>query len=273
MRPSTAAKAGAVVAAAGGFLAVLFALPRLGVWFGKAQTGLEPHATAHFVVYASDVHRAEANGVTAEAFAAGFVARWGAKHGFALPDSPVPIYLFDDHEALSKHGLHKLGETLEYNGGYFSPAERAVALVRPDAAGLRHELTHMMVALNWPAAHPSPWFAEGHAQWHEYGVEGAPSPAAVLRCREYFANGKGLPLVDLLAAPESAFTTAGNEVPYSESAALFSWLALRHPDALDRIFELERLAARATAEDFARAVGAPLPQIEAEWRAWVKGDR
>ena len=267
------AKVGGAAAFVGGVVALFWILPRLGVWFGKVQTGLEPRRTAHFIVYASDPKLSERAGAEAERFVAAFVARWGAKRGFQAPDPPVSIFLFDDHAGLSKHGLLKMGEKLENNGGYFSRGERAVALLRFDDEGLRHELTHMMVALAWEGADLSPWFSEGHAQWHEAGEDGGPPDIAIARCRELVREGKELPLEQVLSADRSAFTSSGNAVVYSESAALFAWLALERKDALERVFELERRPRKTTPSEFAEAVGASLESIEMEWKKWVRQAR
>jgi hypothetical protein len=270
VKPSTRALAAAAVTIAGATGLLLWALPRMGVWFGGVQTGLEPFPTRHFTVYASDRRVAEAGARDAEKFAEEFVAQWGELRGFKLPDPPVPVYLFDNHDALARYGMLKMRDALENNGGYWSPAERILALVRTDRDALWHELTHMLVSLSWPGAELSPWFSEGHAQWHEAGPTGGPPGTMLAACRKIFADGKPLPLVDLLAVNQSAFKAEGNTVVYAESAALFAWLAVERRPALDRVFDLERRAGRATPAEFAAAVGTPLEQVEREWREWVR---
>lgn len=269
MKPSTLLKIGIGLGIPALLLAMHFLLPRTAVWFGGAQTGLKPHETAHFTAYASDPKNAERAAHIAESFIGDLVGRWGKSRGFALPDARVEIFLFDDHDSLNRHGLLKLGQSLENNGGYFSTQEHAIALVKGGTGALRHELTHMTVGLSWGNADVSPWFSEGYAQWHESGAEGSMPAQAVREARVHLGEPGFLPLSALLVAEQADFASADNDKFYYEAVTLVGWLAKTRPDAFERVIALERAIGRPTAEEFAFAVGLPLPQIEAEWKAFI----
>lgn len=273
MRPSTKVKIGVALGGAALFAGLIAGLPRAARWLGGATSGLEPHESRHFVVYASDPAEAGRISGIAEAFCDDLVRLHGARHGFALPDPPVSVYVFDAHDGLARYSKMKLGQWLDYNGGYFSARERALALIRGQDDALRHELTHMMVAMAWAGAEVSPWFSEGQAQWFETGAAGSYPPAAAARARKMVESGGAMPLRALLEAPESTFAAEGNAQPYALSFALYAWLAIERPDALERVTESERRPGRASAADFQAAVGAAPDDTEREWRAWISTPR
>lgn len=273
MRPSTQVKLAAGLGGIALLAGLIVVLPRAARWLGGATSGLQPHETAHFVIYTSDDADAVRIANVAETFSRDFVARHGEKRGFALPDPPVSIYSFDTHEGLAGYAKLKLGQWLDYNGGYFSEKERALALIRGHDDALRHELTHMMVALAWRGAEVSPWFSEGQAQWFETGAAGSFPSEAAARAKRMLGAEKPLTLAELLEAPESAFASAGNAQPYALSAALYAWLATEKPEALDRVIELERKPGRAKAAEFWTAAGGTPEATESAWRAWVLRER
>ncbi|MCC6739376.1 MAG: hypothetical protein IT452_10045 [Planctomycetia bacterium] len=272
MRPSTIAWIAVALGIAALLAAMHLLLPGLSRWVGGAETGLKPFEGRVVTAYAANSDDAATRAQMADDFSQAWVRRWEKPRGARLPDARVKLYLFPDQAAFSRHGLFRLGSSLEYNGGYFSRAENAIALVAGDDSGLRHELTHMLQASSWPDAELSPWFAEAQAQWHESGAEGGPGKG-VAEARRMASSGELLPLREILEAPNLAFKSAGNSRYYWESAALYAWLSLERPEALERVVSLERLPGRPSAAAFAEAVGAPLDRIEADWIAWMAAPR
>lgn len=272
MRPSTMAWIATGIAVAALLAAIHLLLPAVSRWVGGAETGLVPFEGRIVTAYAANSEQAATRAQMADDFAQAWVRRWEKNRGARLPESRVKLYLFPDQAAFSRHGLFRLGTGLEYNGGYFSPVEGAIALVAGDDEGLRHELTHMLQHSSWPGADLSPWFTEAQAQWHESGAEGGPGKG-VEKALGLVSSGEVLPLVEILEAPNSAFKSAGNTKYYWQGAALYAWLAVARPEALERVIELERRPGRPSAADFAQAVGIPLPAIEAEYQAWLRAPR
>jgi hypothetical protein len=269
VRPSTRAKLLAGFSLAAVLAGMILVLPRLGRWFGTLETGFESRDIGHFTVYASNEETALLTGDEAERFCAGMIAAYGAARGFGWPPGKIRIVLCDDHDQLSRHGLLKLGQPLENNGGYFSAEERAVNFVGASPKALRHELTHMLLTLSWTGADLSPWFNEGMAQWHEAGVAGAMPFGTEAKVLKRLEEGQGVPLRALLSTPQSAFASEANEVYYAESVAFFGYLATRRKGALERVIALERAPGRPSPEETAEAVGAPLDEIEREWREFL----
>ncbi|MBI2920436.1 MAG: hypothetical protein HYY18_05070 [Planctomycetes bacterium] len=269
MRPSTRVKIGIVAAIPLAMLAMHYLLPRLSRWMSGAYTGSEAFETAHFEIYAPAADVAKSAGEVAEGFATEFAGRWGDARGIRLPEDRLLVYIFADHAALAKHGLLKQGQALERNAGYFSAGERLIALVGADPEGLRHELTHMFVALSWPGAELSPWLNEGMAQWHETGAAGS-FPASVARdVAAAMAGGSALPLAELLDAEPSDFTGEKNRRFYFEAAALYAWLAERKPAALEKYLAEERAPGPVRPGALERATQLDAGAIEFEWREFV----
>lgn len=269
MRPSTRIKIGVVAAIPLALLAMHFLLPPLSRWMSGAHTGVEGLETEHFVVYAPSPDVAKSAGAAAEEFAADFVRRWGRARGIEMPQDRLHVYIFADHEALTHHGLLKQGQALERNDGYFSSGERLIALVGAEPEGLRHELTHMFLALSWPGANPSSWLNEGMAQWHESGAEGS-LPVAVARdVAAAMAGGSALPLQELLEAEPFDFMGERNRRFYFESATLFAWLAERRPEALEKYLAEEKEPGPVRPGALERATGLDAEGIERAWREYV----
>ncbi|MEK7466116.1 MAG: hypothetical protein AAB074_01770 [Planctomycetota bacterium] len=270
MKPSTkigiAASAGVIALVA----AMHAALPALSRKFGGAETGLDSFEGRVVTAFAENPEEAKKGAVAADDFSEAFVRRWEKSRGANLPTSSVKLYLFPNQAAFSRHGLVRMSNALEFNGGYFSAAEGAIALVAGDDAGLRHELTHMLASASWgPGAELSTWFSEGLAQWHESGVEGGPGTGEA-NARDLLAAGRWLSLPDLLDSSGEAFKKAGNDVYYAQSASLFAWLATVRPAALERVVALERLPGKVSMGEFEEAVGEKAETIEADWRAWAR---
>lgn len=269
MKPSHRVKA----AIAAGVLALLagihFGLPVLAKKVGGAETGLEAFEGRTVTAFAQNTEEARQGAEFADDFAASYVRRWEKTRGMKPPSSTIKVYLFPNVAAFQRHGMFRINSALEFNGGYFSPAEGAIALVAGDKEGLRHELTHMLAWSSWGNVELSPWFAEGQAQFHESGVEGGPG-RGVEKAKGMLSLGRWMPLGELLAAEGESFKKAGNDVFYAQSASLYAWLSMERLPALERVIAQEKLPGPAGARDFEKAVGLPLDAIEKEWRAWAE---
>jgi hypothetical protein len=92
------------------------------------------------------------------------------------------------------------------------------------------------------------------------------------RLREEIRAGKDWPLVQVPREKLSSF----REVVRVKSWSFVLWLMARHPDtwtrALQAILTDQNPLPEQIEQVFEREFGRPLPQLEAEWREWARGD-
>lgn len=269
MRPSTKVKIAAIAGSAAVLAGLTVGLPRLSAWMRRGGNGLSVAESDYFEVHAADAAGAADLGRKADRFVREMAGQY-ASLGFVVPQDPVPVYLFPAHEDFARHARFRTGSGLENNGGYFSPAEMAIALVGTDETALRHELTHLLAHVAWPGADLTPWFSEGHAQWHEAGPRGGIPVVALAACRHLYAD-RPLPPIDLLVELDrGAFTAAGNSDAYALVAILYSWLATERPEALARITRLELQPGTPSAQQFSAALKEDLEGARNDWERWFR---
>ncbi|MCL4190661.1 MAG: hypothetical protein KJZ87_02860, partial [Thermoguttaceae bacterium] len=89
-----------------------------------------------------------------------------AEHFATAPDEPITVLIFSDEASYRRHARRLFDEVPTTRLGYYRPQLRTIVVnAAAGPAPLRHELTHALMAFDFPAA--PDWLAEGLASLYE----------------------------------------------------------------------------------------------------------
>lgn len=92
-----------------------------------------------------------------------FWRSWGLT---TLPDQPIEVWLLQDRESYERQSRRRFGEPPGTRFGYYLPRQRVIVVnVESGSGTLLHELSHPIVAANFPRC--PPWLSEGFASLWE----------------------------------------------------------------------------------------------------------
>lgn len=215
------------------FLAIKVGAPALAEFKERRLAGAA-YATHHIVgegatyqvFLAGDRERASVLARALDAYLLEAAARGREPFGLAAPGKRVALKLYRTKDELVENARFRLHiDDLRYNGGFFSPAERAIYLhderdAGAIARGLRHEGAHLLFA-DASQGSLSPWLAEGLACYYEDAL----GPDAALRLRAKAREAlEGPPaLAALFGAASAAFRSEGNDRLYRDAHLVVAW--------------------------------------------------
>lgn len=192
-----------------------------------------------------------------------------AEHFGTVPDEPITVLMFSDEASYRRHARQLFNEEPTTRFGYYRPQLRTIVVNTAAGPGpLRHELTHALMAFDFPGA--PDWLAEGLATLCEdcrldnsgrfLGATNWRLPVLQEAIRR-----RHLPSLGQLMAGE---TRAADERLWYAHARYFC-LFLQYRNRLGPFYrELRR--GRSGSDALTRLHPASSPaQIEADFRAWV----
>ncbi len=195
------------------------------------------------------------------------------------PDRPIAVYLFRDNRSYEDYNLRRYGEKPSTPYGFFRPDERKLVMNIATGSGtLVHELTHPLLAADFPGA--PPWLNEGLASLFEQCQLTDDRIRGLVNWRlpylqEAVAKQTLIPLRRLVAMPADEFYRRYS-VPYAESRYLCMYL--QEQDLLVRFYKAFRAAAASEdpatrdatgAATLESVTGKPLETLQADWLVWV----
>ncbi len=191
------------------------------------------------------------------------------------PDAPIAAVLLGDQATYEQEAKRLLGRDEVSPHGHYRPHLRTIVVSTVQGAGpLRHELTHALLAFDWPDA-PA-WLAEGLAALNERcrvsvdppAIEGLASPRLEV-LQEAIHEDRLRPLGDLMAP--GRFEEGRPALNYAHAWGLC--LYLQEQGALAEFYRRFRDARGEdpSGQNTLRAVlgGASLREIEAGFRRFV----
>jgi hypothetical protein len=208
---------------------------------------------------------------------------YGEMFGLTPPDSRFLVVVFASHDDLAEYGRDHLGADFERNGGFYLPANRTLAVIDQGSfedliRALFHEGTHLLLD-TWVRGEGhdwSLWLNEGLATWFEessirgervrLGGVGERTRTQLLGA---LAEGKWIPVPDLLAADPEDFRSEGNYLYYAGSCLLVDFLIRRERRAFAEYFAEERKSGPVRPGAFERIVGDP-KEIDGRLRTWLR---
>ncbi len=133
-------------------------------WLGRQLGGLAVLARTPFVL-AGDLSPDELLAQYRDILAPTARAM-AAEHFVTSPDEPITVLMFSDEASYRCHARQLFDEEPTTRFGYYRPQLRTIVVNTAAGAGpLRHELTHALMAFDFPAA--PDWLAEGLAALYE----------------------------------------------------------------------------------------------------------
>ena len=186
------------------------------------------------------------------------------------PTRVITILLFADRDSYLAGAKRLFGDEDVSYFGYYRRHERTLVMNIDTGTGtLVHELTHALMAFDYPAA--PDWLAEGLAGLHEQcrvtdeGILGLPN-WRLEGLQAAIGDDNLRPLADLLTADDFYGPLRG--INYAQSRYLC--LYLQHRGLLTRFYRAYR--DRATTQPVGlieQLTGEPLAQTDQAFRAWV----
>jgi hypothetical protein len=193
----------------------------------------------------------------------------------AVPSEPVVILLFATEASYREHAAMLFGDREVSRYGYYRPHLRIImvsAECGPDA--LRHELTHALMAFDFPEA--PEWLSEGLASLHEHGRirDDGGEILGLLNWRfgvleDAIRQGRLPPLRSLLAA--GSFRGPDERLNYARARYFCMYLQSRR--LLGACYRACRAGIKGdpTGEEAVAGLfpGRSWEQLDADFRAWL----
>ena len=239
----------------------------------QAGAGFIVEREGLFVV-AGNVPRGEFDGIVAHTIRRCANALW-ASYFTKKPDYPIVIWLFADDKTYRDGAKRLFGDTQVSHYGYFRPWDQTMVMnVGTGTGTLVHEMTHALLKPDFPDC-PT-WFEEGLSSLHEQCQVLPTSIKGLVNWRlpalqKAIAAGKLVPLEKLVATTNAEFRGANEGLHYAEARYLV--LYLQEKGILARFYKEFHDGVKKDptgAKTLAAVTGKSLPELEAEWLAWVK---
>ena len=187
----------------------------------------------------------------------------------APPDKVITVLLFKDEATYRDSAARLLGDAEVPHFGYYRHADRTLVMNIATGTGtLVHELTHALIAFDWPAV--PLWFNEGLASLHEQcqvrpeeliGLPNWRLPAL----QEAIRQGRLGSLAELVAAD---FYGADRGLNYAQARYFCQYL--QHRGLLSRFYRDYRAARDAPAVQTIESVcGQTIAEVDQDMRRWV----
>jgi len=199
-------------------------------------------------------------------------AMW-ASYFARKPARPVRILLFDGRDSYARFAKGDYpGGDFPYFGYYSHADERMVMNIQTGGGTLVHELTHALIAWDFPAV-PS-WFNEGLASLHEQCMVGERGIAGLTNWRlpalqKAIASGKLRPLRELVSRRDFY----GQQSGLNYAQARYFCMYMQERGLLGKFYRHFRGSSGGADADV-RAVehvfGRKIEQVEGDFLAWVK---
>jgi len=237
-------------------------------WLSR-QLGSECHTIVRVpLVIAGDVGQAELDACYTETIAPAAGAMAAEYFDRAAPIEPITILLFAGRESYVHYAWKLFGEAADSSYGYYRPALRTIVVnLGRGRHGLMHELTHALMAFDWPAA--PDWLNEGLASLHEDGRvrgDGVGIVGAVNwrleALQEAIRDGRLRPLSALL--DDRRFHGSRQRLNYAQ--ARYFCLYLQDRGLLGRVYRRLRDGGWQAPACFSAD---PWAALDADFRGWV----
>jgi hypothetical protein len=190
------------------------------------------------------------------------------------PDYPIRVYLFRDDKEFKSWARTLFGDSPRTPFGYYKSREKALVMNITTGGGtLVHEMTHALVAVDFPKI-PA-WFNEALGSLYEASTLRDGRIVGIVnwrlpRLKSSIDKGKLIPLADLVALADDEFYDGDRRLHYAEARYFAMYMQERGLlRKFYRAFRDGRADDPTGRKTLEKVFGKPLDEVQEDWIKWA----